>query len=99
MSKVKKYAMKETNAWTTTHFGKMIPRPSKIDATSVEKKKVIDGKRNKKAERYMSQYCAAPGGGEELTSIATKVESYLDYKLPLRPKRRRTKASSTTTKG
>ena len=48
-------------------------------------RKLIDGKPNKYAGHYLSRWCQRPGGQDELTDIAQRVNAFLDTSLPLRP--------------
>ena len=48
-------------------------------------KKLINGRTNNKADHFMSRYCSAPGGQEEMSSIAERVQSFINAKMPQRP--------------
>ena len=69
-------------------------RPKWIDDKGINKdrryvcgaKKLVNGKTNSKADHYKSGSCSAPGGGDELTDIAAKVQVFLfAATLPKRP--------------
>ena len=46
---------------------------------------MTNGRPNPNADHFSSRYFEAPGGQNEMISIAMKVESFLDAKMPQRP--------------
>ena len=48
-------------------------------------KKTINGRQNDLADHFSSKFCNAPGGQDELSNVAERVNAFLDTNLPLRP--------------